>query len=186
MLDDAVIDTPPAVPLDRRMVRLLCVVQGVFSLGWLAMTPMVVRNGSLSVPSGERLWLTFWIAGAVSAALGFTLRRWARLTTLAWNIALFLTATYAAYLANQPSSGRSLLDVPGWSTLDRAWLEVSASVAVYCAFFGGMLVVEGRRQAANITDPRLRQVYPQAAGVFLLMALILAKIGFSAWRQLGH
>lgn len=187
MLDDAAIDAQPVPRLDGRMIRILCVAQGVLSIGWLAMTPSVVKHGYLSAAAGERLWLAFWIAGLVSAVVAFSLRLPARLTMLAWNLLLFGTALYAAYKANGAADGRpSMLDVPAWGTLEPAWLEVSASTAVYFGVIAAAMFIEARRNGRNGPDPRMRPLLVQAAMIFLLMAGVLARIGFSAWQQLAH
>ena len=119
---------------DKLPLRVIALLQALFSLLGLVMTPVLFNYGGAAAnPTGFQLYLLYWLVGLVSAACLFNAQLWARLFALLWIAPLFGAFVYELLQKTyrESAGGRAILAV---SALATGYLLVTTSrelVAVY-------------------------------------------------------
>lgn len=113
-------------PADKLLTRIIAVLQMLFTLWWLVMTPFVFNYGGAAAnPTGFQLWLLFWFTGLICGACLLSAQLWARVLALCWNTSALWQLLDRIHDSAHPANGSLALS---WFTGITVYLVVTSSV----------------------------------------------------------
>ncbi|HKW12125.1 MAG TPA: HEAT repeat domain-containing protein [Gemmatimonadaceae bacterium] len=152
--------------VDKVVLRIIASAQGLLSLVSLVMTPVLFNYGGAAAnPTAFQLLILFWLWGAVSAICLFSVRLWARLLVLVWNVVLLSYVVVAFLRAGHRANA------------ERALLAVSTLVTAYLLISAGSPLANAYRQSPHRRTVRRWMLFVTTV---IALALIGARLAYSA------